>query len=184
MRVTGGSAGGRKLKSPGKKSSLKVRPTPDRVREAIFNILPIDLTGARVLDLYAGAGTLGIEALSRGCESAVFVDSGWSAIKTLRKNIEILSMESKAILIQKKVSSAIALLSEEGHEFDLIFMDPPYGKKLVGKTLEMLGESGILSGDCIVVAEHAASDSVEAHPRLKLKDRREWGDTAVSFFEI
>ncbi len=179
MRVIGGEFKGRKLLAP---SGGKIRPTSDRVREAIFDILGPTWTFQRALDLFAGTGSLGIEALSRGAEEAVFVEQGKGALTVLRGNLKALGLKSRSWVISLAVKRGIMILGEKGEVFDLIFMDPPYGKALVRETLEEIARGGILASAGIIVAEHSSKDEIIPPPALELFRQRRYGDTAVSFF--
>jgi len=125
MRVITGSLKGKRLSTP---DGLDVRPTPDRVKEGIFSALHFDIEGRRILDLFAGSGQLGIEALSRGADSCVFVDSSAVSIKTVRKNIEACGLQDKARIIQSEFSSFCAMSRDT---FDFVFLDPPYAEGLL-----------------------------------------------------
>jgi len=182
MRVIAGALKGRKLKAGDRG---KVRPTSDRVRTAIFNILPRDLSGVLALDLYAGAGALGIEAISRGAESAVFVDSGRESARMIEYNVDALGLSDRTRLIKKRVEPAIKILAAEGGAFDLIFMDPPYQSGRIDKVMRLVAELGILVRGGMLVAEHGAGTvSPESVLGLARKDLREYGGTAVSFYEL
>jgi 16S rRNA (guanine966-N2)-methyltransferase len=181
MRVIAGRLGGRRLRGVSKK---KIRPTSDRVKTAIFNILPRDLSGARVLDLFAGSGSLGIEALSRGAKEAVFVDQGRESFRLIKDNLRELGLMKEGRLLSKKAGPAMKELGSERARFDLVFMDPPYNGALADKTLSLLGSLDVLEPGGIVVVEHARDERInQAYPGLLLKDQRRYGDTLVSFFE-
>src|SRR5215216_7076393 len=128
MRVIAGNARGRRLKAP---KGREVRPTADRVKEALFSLLARDLTGARVLDLFAGTGSLGIEALSRGAAQAVLVDSLAPAAKMIRENLHELGFTERATIWTAPVARTLRSMGRRGEIFDVIFLDPPYGHKLV-----------------------------------------------------
>ena len=132
MRVITGSARGRKLKTP---QGMDVRPTTDSVKEAIFNIIQFDVEGRRVLDLFAGTGQMGIEALSRGAKECVFVDSSRQALNIVKENLKICNLQGTVIS-----GDAVSYLSR-GESFDLVFMDPPYDSDLYERCLEALCRS-------------------------------------------
>lgn len=144
MRVITGSARGRKLKTP---SGNDVRPTTDNVKEAIFNILRDDVEGRRVLDLFAGTGQLGIEALSRGAREAVFVDSSPESLKIVKENLALCRFSAAVVR-----SDAVSFLSRGG-KYDVIFIDPPYASDLYEKVLESIKLFDILSEGGIIVVE-------------------------------
>jgi 16S rRNA (guanine(966)-N(2))-methyltransferase RsmD len=159
-----------------------VRPTADRVREAVFSILGERVVGSRVLDLFAGTGALGLEALSRGACCAVFVDSHRPSAALIRANLELCGIrppEGEVLVLS--VAAAICRLASQNRLFDLIFMDPPYGKGWVGKTLALLDP--VAAPDALVVAEHHEHDPViDQSPPWHMADRRRYGTVAVSFF--
>jgi 16S rRNA (guanine966-N2)-methyltransferase len=180
MRVIGGELKGRRLLVP---RGGKIRPTSDRVREAIFDILGPAWNFQRVLDLFAGTGSLGIEALSRGTPEAVFVEQGKGIITILRGNVKALGLKSRTWVLPLTVKRGIAVLGEKEEVFDLIFMDPPYNKGLVGKTLEEISGRAIVVSRGFVVAEHSPREEIIPPPGLVLSQQRRYGDTAVSFFQ-
>jgi 16S rRNA (guanine966-N2)-methyltransferase len=179
VRVIGGEFKGRKLSVT---RGRLIRPTSDRVREAIFDILGPVWTFRRVLDLFAGTGSLGIEALSRGAEGAVFVEQGKGALTVLKENLKALELQSRSWVLPLPAKKGIAVLGEKGEVFELIFMDPPYGKDVVGKTIEEIVRRGILAAAGVIVAEHASRDRILPPVGLELSQQRRYGDTTVSFF--
>ena len=180
MKVIGGAAGGRKLKVP---KGHAVRPTAARVKESLFNILPPDFSGLRVLDLFAGSGTVSIEALSRGAISAVLVDESARSAAVIRDNLTRLDLYCRAQVWVAPVARALRKLDKAGEQFDLIFLDPPYDQGLVSTTLRDIGKSSLLSPAAIVVVEHSGREAVNAsYGNLILNDRRRYGDTCLSFF--
>jgi 16S rRNA (guanine966-N2)-methyltransferase len=175
MRIIAGAWGGRRLKVPAGK---RVRPTAGRVKESVFSILGEHVRGARVLDLYAGSGALGLEALSRGACAAVFVENDPVAARTLRENLERLA--AAASVVRAPAERAVAELHDS---FDLVFLDPPYGSSLAARTLEILGRAGVVAPGGLVVAEHSRRDELPDHAgALERVDRRRYGDTEVSFY--
>jgi 16S rRNA (guanine(966)-N(2))-methyltransferase RsmD len=178
MRVISGSAKGHKLYAP---RSARVRPALDQVKEAIFNIL-FDVSDATVLDLFAGSGSVGIEALSRGAASCVFVEEWDQAIASIERNLSHCKLEDKARIIKSRVDKAIGRLEREESSFDLIFVDPPYEKGLVMKTLEALGGSR-MAKSALIVVEHHPKEPIEDIPTLALTDSRKYGQTCVSFLK-
>lgn len=183
MRIIAGAAKGRRLSTP---RDRRIRPTSDRVKESLFNILNVRLESfkeLRVLDLFAGTGNLGIEALSRGASEALFIDENREAADLIRKNLVATGMAGRGKIIQKEVLSVLKTLGE-GPLYDIIFLDPPYGMNLVPKALEVL--HSLLSGpEAIVVAETAARETVpDEAGYLKQVDRRTYGDTALTFYRF
>ena len=162
---------------------LKVRPTSSRAREAIFDIIG-SCEGLEVLDLFAGSGALGLEALSRGADSAVFVDSSSSAIRMIRQNVSLCGMDQHSTILQGEAGRIVRKLATAGRRFSLIFLDPPYEKGLVVKTLSLIADSGIISAESTVVAEHRTTEAIpENIKNLRCADRRRYGDTAITFWE-
>jgi 16S rRNA (guanine966-N2)-methyltransferase len=180
LRVISGTLKGKKLFSVRGQS---VRPTSDRVKEAIFDILQDRFRGQNVLDLFAGTGALGIEALSRGATAGVFVEENSRSLVALRRNIENCRLEDRTKVLVKEVRAGLRILEEKGERFGLILLDPPYGKGLAGKTLEALCRSSIVDPDGLVVAEHSVSEDLASLPSLERVDERRYGDTQVSFFQ-
>lgn len=146
MRVITGSARGRRLKAP---EGVDVRPTTDKVKEAIFSIVQFDIKGSAVLDLFSGSGQMGIEALSRGASSCVFVDSSRSSIEVTKGNIAAAGFKNEATVMN---SDSIGYLRMCRNIFDIAFLDPPYGKGLIEQALTLL--SGYMSDRGIIVCEH------------------------------
>lgn len=147
MRVITGKARGVQLKTP---DGMTTRPTSDRVKEALFSVIQFDIQGARVLDLFGGTGQLGIEALSRGAKSAVFVDAGDAACRLIRENLKRTRLAETADVIR---SDYMAYLKRCGDSFDIIFLDPPYAEVFLENALKKITEIDILQSGGIIVAE-------------------------------
>jgi 16S rRNA (guanine(966)-N(2))-methyltransferase RsmD len=179
LRVISGKCKGKKLFAL---NGLSLRPTSDRVKEAIFDILQKFPPGKNVLDLFAGTGALGIEALSRGAQRAVFVEGSARSGAVLRRNIEACRLSGQAEVLSKEVQAGLKALEEREDSFDVIFLDPPYGKGLAYRALENLSQSRILSVNALIVAEHSPDEDVSSIPSLERIDRRKYGGTEVSFF--
>ena len=154
MRVITGTARGRRLKEP---KNMNIRPTSDKVKESIFNIVQFDIEGRRVLDLFAGTGQLGIEALSRGAKSAVFVDENNEAVRIVRENLAHCGLRGDVVR-----TDAVSYLNNCG-KFDLIFIDPPYSSGIVDKVLAKIIQFDILADGGIIICE---TDSEKALPAL------------------
>ena len=181
MRVVAGKWGGRTIRAP---RGLSVRPTTDRVREAVFAMLGDNVKGAVVLDLFAGTGAMAIEALSRGAAGAVLVESSPAALGALRANLASLEAEG-AVCLPLDYREAVRRPSAKGTAFDLVFLDPPYGKGLVGHSAGLLSRAGILAPGAVVVAERASRDPAEALPAgWHARAERRYGDTRISVFDI
>jgi 16S rRNA (guanine966-N2)-methyltransferase len=179
LRVISGRLKGKKLFAL---KGLSLRPTSDRVKEAIFDLLQKFPPGERVLDLFAGTGALGIEALSRGAKRAVFVEESSRSGDILRRNIEACHLDDQAEVLLREVAAGLKVLEERQGVFDVIFLDPPYGKGLACRTLQALARSSLLSPDALIVAEHSPHEDLASIPSLERIDWRKYGGTEVSFF--
>ena len=180
MRVIGGNARGRELKVP---KGQALRPTAGRVKESLFDILPHDLSGAKILDLFAGTGNLTIEALSRGAAEAILVDSSAQSGKAIRENLRRLNLASRGKLWMMPVSRALPLLARQGETFDLIFMDPPYERRLIEPALKIIDKETLLRDSGVLIAEHSVREPITFHlETLNLTDQRRYGSTTLSFF--
>jgi len=181
MRIIAGEFRGRRLAAV----KGRIRPTGDKVREAIFNILGPAVTEAKVLDLFAGTGALALEALSRGAREATMVEEQASALEVLRRNLTALGLTDRVQVLPLPVQGALRKLAARGEQFDLIFLDPPYGRGLAAATLKALEGSGLISPKARVVAEHSHREILpERVGSLKLNQSRRYGDTQVAFYEI
>lgn len=177
MRVTGGTGRGRKLKAPGG----GVRPTSDKVKQALFNILGERVAGSAFLDLFAGAGGIGIEALSRDAERVVFVDASRASLEIIKHNVELSGFGDRA---QVNASKAEAFLKKASGHFDIVFLDPPYAEELK-PLLELIAEAGVLKSDGVVVAEHFKKrPSPERAGGLTLYREAKYGDTVLAFYKM
>jgi 16S rRNA (guanine966-N2)-methyltransferase len=182
MRIISGQLRGRRLKSL--RGSM-VRPTADQVREALFNILADHASEACVLDLFAGTGALGIEALSRGARQAVFVDNGGRPLRVLRSNLHHCGLIDRSRVIRWDISKNLNCLKIFHACFNLVFMDPPYHKQLVGMTLSHLLRVPCLAPGAMIIAEHERHAQLASpDTRMILADRRQYGQTALSFFHF
>lgn len=206
MRIIGGSVGGRRVRAP---RGLATRPTSDRVREAVFNILGPPPEGSRALDLYAGAGGLGLEALSRGAAQAVFVDEATAAVRCIEANLRALGFGERGRVLRAEVAAALTRLAAAGERFDWVFVDPPYASDEAAATLTALGGAAasilrdaaerseaapsspgsagrarsLSTKDAVVVVEHDRRHAPgDAYGALARTDRRRYGDTEVSFY--
>lgn len=183
MRIIGGQAKGRRIDVP---TGQTLRPTSDRIKEALFNILgPVE--HLRFLDLYAGTGNVGIEALSRGAAGAVFVEKIPPLAAALRKNLERLGFSGHGQIIALDAGKAIEQLARRGATFDLIFADPPYRKGLVGLTVRLLNACPcLLAATGTVILQHAAAEPLELEGKtaFELAEERRYGDTTLSFLQL
>lgn len=178
MRIVGGTRRGRRLRSP---RSARIRPTADRVRETLFNVLGQRLDGGEVLDLYAGTGALGLEALSRGAARAVLVDSGAEAVQLCRSNTAELGFLSEVEILELPVARAVERLAAAGRRFSIVFADPPYVARAGTGLLEAV--EPVLAPGGTLVLEHDRRESLpEASGPLVRHDDRRFGDTVVSLY--
>ena len=177
MRLTGGQSRGRRLKRP---RAAGLRPTSSRVREALFDILGPRIEGACVLDLYAGTGAVGIEALSRGARRAVFVESDKAAARLIRENLTLLERERAAEIVPLPVASFLASLAQRGERFDVVFLDPPYDP---GVSREVLSAAAmlVLPGGTLIV-EHPTRRPPDPAPLPSYRAGRvyRYGDTSLT----
>jgi 16S rRNA (guanine966-N2)-methyltransferase len=181
MRVISGTLKGRRLRAP---AGMATRPTADRIRESLFNILAGSIRNRRVLDLFAGTGALGIEAISRGAGSAVFVDQAKSALAAIRCNIRNLKLDDRTRVIHWNIRKNLNCLLSEPQGFDLVFMDPPYETNTVAPAIVALISCGALAPEARVIIEHSVRETIEpCADTLALVDRRRFGKTLVSFME-
>lgn len=187
MRIIGGAQRGRALIAP---VGRETRPTSERTREALFNILSHGITdgreppfpkGARVLDLFAGSGALGLEALSRGAHRVLFVDNATGARAAIRENIETLQAAGATKLYRRDAANLGPMEGNCGGPFDLAFLDPPYYSGLIEPALAGLHEGGWLNPDAVLVIELAADEALPGHPGYTELDRRIYGDTMLLF---
>ena len=177
MRVITGKYKGRRLSS----STVSfIRPTSNIVKEAIFNIFPDIWSSANVLDLYAGTGSLGIEALSRGAKQVVFVDKSQAAIQIIRRNLSNLGIETQAIFYKRDVLRSLNFLSQT---FQIIFMDPPYEKNYVEKTLRLIKfNPQLLSKEGLIIIEHSPKEKF-SFMDFSLVTLKQYGQTNITFLK-
>lgn len=183
MRVISGSVGGLKLSAP---KGMTTRPTTDRVKEALFSILEHAgfLEGSKVLDLFAGSGALGIEAISRGAASCIFVENNRSALQTIRVNLSRTGLEDKANIISMDVLKAIEKIAQKENRFKLALLDPPYDSGVQVNTIKYLA-TYLMEPDGMIVLEVSSRSvvpqSIAGYTRI---NRRVYGDTALEFFTL
>lgn len=177
MRVVAGLARGRKLKTL---EGLEVRPTTDRVKEAMFSILQAEIPGATVLDLFSGSGQLGIEALSRGAKRCIFVDSSRESIATTKENLKTTGLFEKSVVI---TSDSIAYLKSCSERFDIVLLDPPYKSSLIEKALDFI--PSILSSTGVVLCETTADYSFSENiKKLSLKKEYRYGKIKLAIYRM
>jgi len=190
MRIIGGMYRGRVLVAP---EGSATRPTSERVREALFNILSHGIMqtraaplpkDARVLDLFAGSGALGLEALSRGATRVLFVDNAPAARAAMRENIETLQAAGATKLYRRDAANLGPMESNCGGPFDLVFLDPPYHSGLIPPALDGLREGGWLNPDAVLVIEIASGEILPEHSGYTELDQRSYGDTMLVFLKF
>lgn len=182
LRIISGEAKGHKLKTP---KGTTTRPTSDRVKESLFNIIAPYLADAKVLDIFAGTGNLGIEALSRGAGEAVFIDKSPQCTDIIRENLIHTKLSHKAQILTGDAFNAISKLKGQGIKFDIVFMDPPYSKNMVQEALLSISDGVIIKDGTIVIAERDLDDPVDGEVGcLCLIRNQKYGDTVLSFYSV
>ncbi len=182
MRVVGGSAKGTILKTA---RGEKIRPTSDKIRESLFNILAADIEKSSFLDCYAGSGAVGIEALSRGAKKAIFVESNKDAISIIRENLERCHLEKKAVVIHKSFERSARKIKEFQNSLDLIFVDPPYQGIDYRKILEITGKQKLLHRNGWLIIEHLKKETLpHVYYDLNKVKLKSYGQTALSFYRL
>ncbi|MEM7068604.1 MAG: 16S rRNA (guanine(966)-N(2))-methyltransferase RsmD [Pseudomonadota bacterium] len=181
MRVIGGRLRGKRLVSP---KGLDTRPTTDRVRESLFNILENkqSLSGLRVLDLFAGTGALGIETLSRGGSFCLFVEEASPARAAIHENVENLQLTGQTKIFRRDATRLGAIGTIQ--PFDMVFADPPYGRGMGERAAKSLIEGGWLCDNAVLILEEQISSMPEKLDDFNLLDSRSYGDTAIAMFEL
>lgn len=152
MRVIAGTAKRLQLKTV---KGMDTRPTTDRIKETLFNILQNDMTNCRFLDLFSGSGAIGIEALSRGADSAVFVENSKEAVQCIKENLMFTKLADSGIVMESSVLTAISILESQKKKFDIVFMDPPYNNNIEKEVLNRIKSSDIIHEDTIIIVEAA-----------------------------
>jgi 16S rRNA (guanine(966)-N(2))-methyltransferase RsmD len=177
MRVITGSAKGRKIIAP---PGLSTRPTTDWIKESVFNIIQFDIEGRRVLDIFAGSGQMGIEALSRGAHECVFVENDRTAVKVISENLKALEFTEVSTVYERDYK---AFLKSEKGKFDLVFLDPPYGDGHIVKTLELFSQFDILSDGGIIICEGTKEEKLPpAVGNLKVSNEYLYGRTKITLY--
>ncbi len=182
MRVISGRLKGRTLFAP---KGHKVRPTSDRVKETLFNMVGQDIPHSKFLDIFAGTGNIGIEALSRDAEQVVFIEKQPAYIQVLKRNLADCGVEDKSVVYCNDANNVLPLLKKALWRFDVIFLDPPYRQtKMLHDVLEKVVELSLVSETGIVVVEHACTFTPESiiFRKLELTKSRRIGDTTLSFY--
>ncbi len=182
MRIIGGKAKGRKLQFP---PSSKERPTSDFLREALFNILG-PLEEKTFLDLFAGSGSVGIEAASRGAKEIIFIEKDKKIAAVAQENIMACNLDKSCRIVARDISAGLSDLLKNEYEFDFVFADPPYNRGLVGITLKLLNENPVFTKEALVVIQHSTREDIEAllDAKIIIKDQRKYGDNALTFLQM
>ncbi|MFK3937052.1 16S rRNA (guanine(966)-N(2))-methyltransferase RsmD [Alkalihalobacillus sp. NPDC078783] len=180
MRVISGNKKGLTLKAvPGKGT----RPTTDKVKESIFNMIGPYFDGGSGLDLYAGSGGLGIEGLSRGLDSVIFVDQDKKAIQTIHDNLTFTKLDGMAEVYRTEADRALKAIIKRELSFDTIFLDPPYAKQTLTRQLEFIDEHNVLTSSGVIVVEHATSVKLPTQcGRLRVKRNEQYGETTITIW--
>lgn len=181
MRIIAGEYASRKLNAP--KGTATTRPTLDKVREAVFSSLGVMFTGGSVLDLYAGSGAVGLEALSRGFDDAVFVDRSRQAVSVIQENIRSLQCEERCRVLNMNDFKALALLKEEGKQFDLVYLDPPYEKQNNFRVLSYLDDNRMMQNGGRVVIESLKEENWQKeYATLKYQKEKIYGIMKITYY--
>ena len=178
MRIIAGEAKGREIQAP---KGSNTRPTLAKVKEAMFGMIQFDLLGASVLDLFAGSGALGIEAVSRGAKRAVFCDADRQAVAVIRANLKKLGFENRASVFQGDSLSVLERLASEGAKFDIVLLDPPYETDLETSALKLLDELSLLSPSAILLCEHSKENPPVFTESYEVKKTKKYGDSYVTY---
>ncbi|OYD06436.1 16S rRNA (guanine(966)-N(2))-methyltransferase RsmD [Paludifilum halophilum] len=179
MRIIAGTAKGTRLKTV----SGQIRPTTDRVKESLFQIIGPYLDGGWVLDLFAGSGSLGLEALSRGAEQAIFIDQSRSSVDTVRNNLNAAGLEGRAEVYRRDAKAAIRALVRRNVSFRYIFLDPPYRDPILPGVVHQIAEGNLLEEGGVLVAEHAAQFTLKESYRQIYRTRvMRYGDTQIDLY--
>jgi 16S rRNA (guanine(966)-N(2))-methyltransferase RsmD len=180
MRIIGGTLKGRRLRTA---RSLEIRPTSDYLKEVIFDVLQSRIANARFLDLFAGSGNVGIEALSRGAREVVFVDSSPRSLGLIRMNLRALGMQEKAVFLRADVTTAVKKLANRGDKFSVIFLDPPYQDPLLLSTLKVLSGFILLDDEGVVIVQHFHKQDLPRNlPGLIWARQIRHGESKLSFY--
>ncbi|MEW6066856.1 MAG: 16S rRNA (guanine(966)-N(2))-methyltransferase RsmD [Nitrospirota bacterium] len=187
MRISGGIAKGRRTATKKLFSKTfrgeRLRPTTSKVREAIFDIIRNRIKGSVFVDLYAGTGTVGLEAFSRGAEKVIFVEEDNFRVDAIKKNIADLKFQERALVIKGTASEFIEKSSAKKNVFDILFIDPPYHSDEIGRILPMIGEGEILNDEGIVIVEHFFKRNMpETAGRLIIHRKYKYGDTILTIY--
>ena len=180
MRITGGEMRGRRISPP---PTRDVRPTPDAIREALFNLLP-PVSGLSFLDLFAGSGIVGLEALSRGATGTVFVEKQAIIARKIKEQVVALGLENRSLVLTMSVDKGVATLSGREERYDVIFADPPYEREWINKTLHYCRRNDLLARGGLLVLQRSVREKIEgmdSNQGFVGVDERRYGDTVLTF---
>ena len=181
MRIISGSARGKKILSP---EGMGTRPTLDRIKEAIFNIIQNRVYGAKVVDVFAGTGSLGLEAASRGAEKCYLIDKGEVTYKLLEQNIENLKFQDVCTSFNMDSYGALRSFADKKEKFDLIFIDPPYLKNMIPQAVEEIFKGDLLQRDGLIVSKIDTSEEIyQGNGEILLVNSRKYGNTTICFYK-
>ncbi|MBU3180402.1 16S rRNA (guanine(966)-N(2))-methyltransferase RsmD [Clostridium psychrophilum] len=182
MRIIAGNARGRKILSP---VGMGTRPTLDRIKESIFNIIQNRTRNAVVVDMFSGTGSLGLEAASRGASMCYLIDMGDTTFEMLQKNVDNLKFNKKCKCLKGDTYKYMEQFANEGIVFDIIFIDPPYAKDMIPPAIEIIASNNLLSKDGIIVCKIDSSEEIyKGNSIIHLSDSRKYGNTTVLFYEF
>lgn len=181
MRIVAGKFKGRRLKTL---EGSNTRPTSDKIKGAVFNMIGPYFDGEIVLDLYCGSGNLALEALSRGCAQAYCVDHHYQAIKVIRENVKTLQAEQQVVIMKKKAEAALQEFAQTGTVFDLIFLDPPYMKQKIEEELHLMLDNGLIAERGLIVCETDKSVTLSENiPGLSCRKNQLYGNTRITIYQ-
>ena len=181
MRITGGEFRGRKIKTL---EGMSTRPISEMARKALFDLIGPRVIGSDFLDLFAGTGSVGIEALSRNAGSAVFVENAGKAVQVIEHNLKTLGIEDKSSVFRNDVLSWLNIASERGNEFDIIFIGPPYFKGYADRALDSLAKKSVMKKGGVIFVQRHKKEKVIIPDGLALADERKYGDTVLSIITL
>lgn len=179
MRVISGKCRGTKLEAP---EGLTTRPTTDRIKETLFNIIAFDIPNCNFLDLFSGSGAIGIESLSRGAKKAVFVDSNRLALDCIEKNLLKTRLKEYSHIYPLDVLSALKEMKKNGEKFDIIFMDPPYRLEFIAEILQKVIDYDLLSEEGYIILERSSNTTIPIVKNLVLWKEKRYKTTTINFF--
>jgi len=181
LRVIAGSAKGHKLKAP---KGLDTRPTTDKIKESLFNIIAGDLYDCAFLDLFSGTGAIGIEALSRGAKKAVFIDKSSICKKIIEENLIHTKLNHLGVVYQCSVNAGLDFLKQKNERFDIIFMDPPYAQDIIDETIIKIADYGLLNDSGYIIIEHSSEKPISNLYKFQLWKEKNYKTTTMTFLKL